>query len=391
MLKKQDFATLILGVLLIAVLFVNQFMFVGKARVGEKVGLTAGECLGANYMILLVLTILLLIFVFLKKDNENLNFITGILASLCFGLTILFCGQAVNVVQLPTSSGRISMSIGSYIYLILAYLIEVKCNELIKKTWKRFLVIFIGLAIGIVSFLANQLDGLSVTVEYFNRQSQFHQEFINHVEMSFAVVIVGIIIGIPLGWIVYKKAKVGKVISTILNTIESIPSLALICAMMFPLAFLSNNIPFLRERGISGIGATPVFFALLFYALFQITNSMYGALKVVNKQYIEVAKAMGMTNLQIFIKVELPIILPVIISGIRVALISTILGVTIGAYVGFGGLGMFILQGLNGFAIDIVLLGTLPIMAMVFTFDFLLKKIIDGIDYYRKVRGTVKV
>lgn len=391
MLKKQDIATVILGILLVVLLFTNQFMFVGKARIGEKVGLTAGECLGANYIILLVITVLLLVFIILKNNRENLNFITGILASLCFGLTILFCGQAVNVVDLPSSSARVSMSIGSYLYLALAYIIEVKCNEFIKKTWKKFLVIFTGIAIGIASFFSGQLDGLSISIEYFNRQSQFHQEFINHIEMSFLVVIVGIIIGVPLGWVAYKKARIGKIISTVLNTIESIPSLALICVMMFPLAFLSNNIPFLRERGFSGVGATPVFFALLFYALFQITNSMYGALKVVNKQYIEVAEAMGMTSLQIFIKVELPIILPVIISGIRVALISTILGVTIGSYAGFGGLGMFILQGLNGFAIDIVLLGTLPIMAMVFTFDFLLKKIVIGIEYCRKVRGIVKV
>ena len=83
--------------------------------------------------------------------------------------------------------------------------------------------------------------------------------------------------------------------------------------------------------------------------------------------------------------------MPIIISGIRVSLTSTILGVTIGSYIGYGGLGKFILQGLNGFAIDIVMLGTLPIMGMVFLFDFILKKLVDFIEFYRKTKGVVNV
>jgi osmoprotectant transport system permease protein len=118
---------------------------------------------------------------------------------------------------------------------------------------------------------------------------------------------------------------------------------------------------------------------------------MYGALKVVDKQYIDAARGMGMTTLQIFTKIELPIILPVIISGIRVSLTATILGVTIGSYIGYGGLGKFILQGLNGFAIDIVMMGTIPIMGLVFLFDFILKKLVLFIEFYRKRRGMVKI
>ena len=303
MFKKQDFATIILGIALIILLFTNQFMFIAKSRIGEKIGLTAQNCLGKNYTLLLVLTILLCILIFFKKKNENLNFITGVLASICFGLTILFAGQSVNVVEFFSSSTRISMSIGCYSYLVLAYIIEVKCNELIYKAWKRFVVITLGIFITIVAFFAGQLDGLSVLVEYHNRQSQFHKEFLNHIIMSFSVVILGIIIGIPLGWVIFKKEKIGNVISTILNAIESIPSLALICAMMFPIAFISNHVKFIRKLGFSGIGATPVFCALLFYALFQIVNSMYGALKSVDKKYIEVAMGLGMNSKQIFTKI----------------------------------------------------------------------------------------
>ena len=85
MLKKQDVAADLLALLLFSLLFLNQFMFKAAARVGEKEGLTAGECLGANYVILLVLTAALIVLVFLKADRENLNFLAGIVASACLG------------------------------------------------------------------------------------------------------------------------------------------------------------------------------------------------------------------------------------------------------------------------------------------------------------------
>lgn len=391
MLKKQDAATNLLVLVMILLLFLNQFMFHSASRIGDKIGLTAKECLGANYLLLLGLTITLLLLVVVKGKHENLNFLSGVVSSICLGCTILFAGQAANVVEPATGNARISMSMGCYIYIGLAYLVEVKCNEYIGKTWKRFVVIMIGFTIGIVSFLGGQLDGLSVIKEYMTYKGQFAEYFGNHLVMSFQVVLSGVIIGVPLGWFAFKFVRAGKVITTILNTIESIPSLALISVMMFPLSFLSNQFPFLKEHGIAGVGATPVFCALFCYALFQIVNSMHGALKVVDKQYIDAARGMGMTTPQIFTKVELPIILPVIISGIRVSLTATILGVTIGSYIGYGGLGKFILQGLNGFAIDIVMLGTLPIMGLVFSFDFVLKKLIVLIEAYRKSKGVVRI
>ncbi|WP_105309065.1 ABC transporter permease [Dorea sp. Marseille-P4042] len=391
MVKKQDVATDILSFLMLLFLMLNQFMFQAPARIGIKKGLTAKECLGANYVILLGITTVLFFLVIIKGEKENLNFLAGIMASLCLGFAILFAGQAVNVVEVSSPNGRVSMSIGCYLYIVIAYLVEVKCNEYIEKKWKRFIVIALGGIIAIMAFVTGQMSGLSIMKEYLTYRKEFANYFVNHISMSFKVVISGIICGIPLGWCVYKFSRIGKIITIVLNTIESIPSLALICVMMFPLSFLSNKFPILKEYGISGVGATPVFCALFCYSLFQIVNSMYGALKVVDKQYIDAAKGMGMTTLQIFTQIEFPIIMPIIISGIRVSLTSTILGVTIGSYIGYGGLGKFILQGLNGFAIDIVMLGTLPIMGMVFLFDFILKKLVDFIEFYRKTKGVVNV
>lgn len=389
--KKYDIAVVILVVMMTIILFSNNFGFKAASRIGSKELISAKDFLGSYYPILIGITAVLLILVIMKKENEKLSFVAGILSSICFGLTILFSGLSNNSIKLPTSSGRISMSIGCYTYLLLAYLVCAKCNENIQKPWKRFAVLAIGILIAIISVSSGKLDGLSVMKEYSTYKLEFHNYFVNHIKMSFKVVIFGVIIGIPLGWIVFKYNSARKIITTVLNTIESIPSLALLSIMMIPLSIISNKFPVLKEYGISGVGETPVFCALFLYSLFYIVNSMYGALKTVDKRYIDVAKGMGMTTLQTFIKIELPIITPIIVSGIRVSMTGTILGITIGSYIGFGGLGKYILQGLNGFAIDIVMLGTIPVMVMVLFFDFIFKSIIVIIDDYRKIKGRVKI
>lgn len=389
--KKYDIAAITLVIFMIGLLSINNFMFKAVSRIGAKELLSAKDSLGGNYYILLGCTILLLAIVIVKKSNEKLNFIAGIVSSICFGLTVLFSGLSVNYIDMPNAGGRISMSVGCYLYLLLVYLVQSKCNDNVKESWKRFIVFAIGFLIAAASIVSGKLDGLSVMKEFSTYKNEFQMYFINHIGMSFKVVLSGVIFGIPLGWIVFKYGRARKIITTILNTIESIPSLALLSIMMLPLSLLSNSFPILKEYGIAGVGATPVFCALFLYSLFYIVNSMYGALRTVDKQYVDVAKGMGMTNLQTFFKIELPIIMPVIVSGIRVSLTGTILGVTIGSYIGFGGLGKFILQGLNGFAIDIVMLGTLPVMGMVLFFDFTFKMIVVLIDNYRKIKGRIRI
>ena len=332
--QKRDYASIFLAFVLPVIAFANHFMFYSASRIGKKVGLSAVKCLGANYYPFLILTLLLSIVVLIKGKNELLNFITGIYSGLCFALCTLFAGQAANVVEFESARSRLSMSVGCYAYLICTFLISSKCAEYTLGHIKKLIISLVAPLLTFIFILRGELDGISIMVEYFNREAQFKAELINHLKMSFSVVLTSIVIGVPLGRYVYKHKKGGKFLMSLLGTFESVPALALISIMMFPLAFLSNNISILKKWGISGIGAAPVFLALLVYALFQIVNTVYGALNMLDKNYIEAARGMGMTSRQIFTKVELPLILPIIISGIRVTLVSTILGVIIGAYAG---------------------------------------------------------
>lgn len=389
--KHLDLANYFLIIVQVVLLFTTHFMFIAESRIGAKVGLTPAEVFGSLYKWYVMLVVLQAGLVLLKRDNQWLNYLTALWSSLLIGIVVTAAGRYAAAVAASGDTSRVSLSIGAYASMIVSYLIIVKCNEQYTGSLKKMSVVLVSVSMIAAGFLLGKLDHLSIVIEYLNRKEQFFVELKNHVQISFSVVFWGTLIGVPLGWVAYNKKRLGEIIINLLNIVESLPALALISLLMFPLAFLNNHVPLANKLGITGIGLPPVFIALLCYSLYQIVNSTVGALEVVDRRLIEVARGMGMTPRQIFFKIELPLIFPVVISGIKVSLVSTILGVTIGAYAGFGGLGMFILQGVTGFAVDIVLLVTIPIMVMIFLSDACLEGLVKIVDKVRKSRGMVKL
>lgn len=386
MLKKKDIVSFTMCIFALISLIIPFFIITRENRIARRVWVSAKASLGINYWVLLAMMAILFILVLIKSCNSTLNFITGLWASVIFAFTIYFVALSANVLDIKTDNFRITFGLGTYLIFISMYGVEIKCNEYLKAKWKKYLVYFTGFIILTVLGLLGCLDELSVMKEFYSRYSQWAQELQNHLMMSLKVVVMSILLGLPLGYISYRYKSVGSVLTSVLNVIESIPSLAMICLLMVPLSIISNKYPFMNKLGISGFGECPIFFALLFYGLFQIIHSMYGALKMVNGDYIETARAMGMTDKTIFLKVQVPLVLPVIISGIRITIIQTIEGVTIGALAGYGGLGMFIYQG--G---DTLLLGTIPVMIMIFIFDYGFKKIVTISEIVNRKRRMVRL
>jgi osmoprotectant transport system permease protein len=89
---------------------------------------------------------------------------------------------------------------------------------------------------------------------------------------------------------------------------------------------------------------------------------------------------MGMTNAQVLWRIELPLALPVILTGIRVVLVQNIGMVTVAALIGGGDLGTFVIQGIGQTAIDLVLLGAIPIVVMAFSAAVLLDALVEVLD-----------
>lgn len=169
----------------------------------------------------------------------------------------------------------------------------------------------------------------------------------------------GILVAIPLSVALMNYPKTANVVMSIAGMLQTIPALALL-ALMLP---------------IFGIGQLPAIVALFLYSLMPILRNTYIGLTGVNPNTVDSAKGLGMTAMQIITKVDIPLAMPVIMSGIRLSAIYVIAWSTLASYIGAGGLGDFIFNGLNLYQPDLIFGGTIPVIILALLTDYLLGKL----------------
>ena len=168
-----------------------------------------------------------------------------------------------------------------------------------------------------------------------------------HLLLVFIAMIVAICIGIPLGIIITKKPKLAQPILIFANGIQTIPSLAIFGFLL--------SIPL-----IGGIGKVPAIAALSLYALLPLIRNTYVGITSIDPAIREAGVAMGMTQWQLLIKVEIPLALGVIMAGVRVATVISVGIATIAAAIGGGGLGVFIFRGIATVNNQLIMAGAIP-------------------------------
>ncbi|KKK86045.1 hypothetical protein LCGC14_2767180, partial [marine sediment metagenome] len=244
----------------------------------------------------------------------------------------------------------------------------------------------------ILMILSGYLDEISILKEYSIRKDRFLGEFSQHLLLSGTSVFIAVIIGMPLGIFAFRRKLFEKPVFFVVNSIQTIPSLALFGILIAPLALLSHKYPLLRELGIKGVGTTPALIALALYALLPITRNTYTSLKVLDPSVIESARGVGMTRLQLLLNIEIPLSVPIILGGIRISMVQAVGNTTVAALIGAGGFGVFIFQGLGQAVPDLILLGTLPVILLAIFIDKIMQMIISiftskGISYELEVAG----
>src|SRR5690606_16114521 len=110
----------------------------------------------------------------------------------------------------------------------------------------------------------------------------------------------------------------------LLNVIQTIPSIALFGLLIAPLAWLAANLPAAAALGIRGIGTAPAFLALFLYSLLPVVANTVAGLAGVPAAVRDAARGMGMTGWQRLIQVELPLAVPVLVTGVRIVLVQNI-------------------------------------------------------------------
>lgn len=227
--------------------------------------------------------------------------------------------------------------------------------------------------------LSGLLDPVSVMREFSVQKNVFFAETGTHAALSGAAVLIGGVIGVAIGVLALRRAVFRRVAFFIVNIVQTIPSLALFGLLILPLAALSTRFPLLHSWGISGIGRAPALIALSFYAMLPIARNTYTGLEQIPASLRDAGKGMGMTHGQLLARVEVPLALPLILAGVRTAAVQSVGNTVVTALIGAGGLGVFIFQGLGQFASDMILLGTLPVIAMAVLTDMLMGGLVRAV------------
>ena len=167
---------------------------------------------------------------------------------------------------------------------------------------------------------------------------------------------VAIAIGVPAGVLAVHSPRFGRPVVAFANVAQTIPSLALL-GFLLPLPL------------VGGVGPRIAVIALILYALLPIVRSTAAGLASIDRAVIDAARAMGMTPRQLLRLVELPLALPSIIAGVRVATVVTIGTATIAAAVGAGGLGEYIFRGLSMVDATVIMAGAVPAALMALAAD----------------------
>jgi len=159
--------------------------------------------------------------------------------------------------------------------------------------------------------------------------------------------------------------------------VQTIPSIALFGLLIAPLAWIAANVPGAAALGIAGIGIAPAMIALFLYSLLPVVANTVVGLDGVPEAANEAARGMGMTDRQRLFSVELPLAFPVILTAIRIVLVQNIGLATVAALIGGGGFGVFVFQGVGQQAMDLVLLGAVPTVALAFAAGIVLDAAVE--------------
>jgi osmoprotectant transport system permease protein len=222
---------------------------------------------------------------------------------------------------------------------------------------------------------AGALDQIAFAREWVFVRDVFAREFRRHLAYSLGATGGAVLIGVPLGVLAARRRGAETAIMGTLNVGQVLPALAFVGVMMPVLGALAEAVPPLRTLGVAGIGWAPVLVVLLVYALFPVTRNTAAAIKQLDPAVLDAARGMGMTRRRQLFEVELPLAFPVVLAGIRIALVQTTAGAIVAAFVGGGGLGAIMFVGLEQTSTDLVLLGVGPIVALALVFDAALRGI----------------
>lgn len=209
------------------------------------------------------------------------------------------------------------------------------------------------------------------------KKSEILSLLLEHIQLTIIAVLIAVVIGVPLGILITKNKKLANVVIGFANLTQAIPSLAI-------LGFL---IP------VVGIGSAPAITMVVLYSMLPIIKNTYTGITNINPDMLEAAKGLGMTSGQTLKLIKIPLAMPVMMAGIRMAAVTAVGLMTIAAFVGAGGLGYLVFSGIQTVDNNLILFGAIPAAVLALVIDWITGKIEEATmpNGIKKSDGTMKV
>jgi osmoprotectant transport system permease protein len=187
---------------------------------------------------------------------------------------------------------------------------------------------------------------------------------VDHLIISLVAILIGVILGVSVGIYITGRGReqLADAVLYLAEIMMTVPSLALFGLLML----------FLASMGLSAIGFFPAVITLIVYGQLPILRNTYIAIREVDPVMIEAGRGMGMSARQLLLKIKLPLALPVIMAGIRNAMVLIIGIAAIAALIGAGGLGVPIFRGLRNARMDLIVIGGVSVSVLALTVDGLM-------------------
>jgi len=310
-------------------------------------------------------------------------------------VAVLLVGSQAALASGAPESGRVAPAAGWWFAAIGAYLVFYDARRrfgtgapggsatLARATAAAMLLATASLPVVLPT------DGLGIVQEYSNRAGRFWGEFRAHVGLSGASVAGSVMLGVPLGLLAFRSRRADKPVLAITSGLQTIPSLALFGLMIAPLAFVSRQVPALRELGVRGVGNAPAVIALTLYGLLPVVRNTYVGMTSVDEGVLEAGRGMGMSRRELLVMVRAPIALPIVLTGVRITAVQTVGNAAVAALIGARGLGNFVFQGLGQASSDLIVLGALPIVALAVAVDRGMDALISALRPGPRTAGEV--
>ena len=198
--------------------------------------------------------------------------------------------------------------------------------------------------------------------------TDFISAVLEHLLITATGVAIAVLIGMAAGIGIARKPGFAGPVLYIADIIQTIPSLALLAILMI----------------VFGLGALTVVVGLCLYSLLPVIRNTYTGITAISPAIREAARGMGMSNLQSLWKVELPLAVPMILSGIRIAFVTALGTAVIGVLIGGGGLGYIIYRGIQMLDWGTILEGTVPVVLL----SLLAQYGFNKLQHFKKRRRT---